>query len=1511
MYAGATMNTYLLNNIYPNRHQLDVNDNLQVATMDSMGGFQMMVANDKDYLTTRVSYKLNLTGPSVNVQTACSTSLVAIHMACSTLLSGECDMILAGGVSVNVPQKIGHLYQEGMIVTPDGHCRAFDARAQGTIFGSGVGIVVLKRLEDAIADEDHIYAVIKGSALNNDGGMKVGYMAPNGDGQAAVVTEAMAMAGVDAETISYVEAHGTGTPIGDPIEIGGLAQAFRTSTQKKNFCAVGSVKTNVGHLQIASGVVGFIKTVLSLYHKKLPPSLHFEQPNPQIDFANSPFYVNTTLKNWDTPGSPRRAGVNSLGIGGTNAHVILEEAPEIAPIKNEIERPYHLLTLSAKTEKALGELVNRYLEFLTSHPEVSLADVCFTASMGRSHFNHRLAAVAQSSLHLREQLTAFKTGTETLKLVSGQVTNKERPKIAFLFTGQGSQYVGMGRQLYETQPTFRQALEECDTILRPYLEHSLLQVLYPQAGETSLINETAYTQPALFAIEYALFQLWKSWGIQPDVVMGHSVGEYVAATVAGVFSLEEGLKLVATRARLMQALSARGEMVAVSATLNQVQSVIEPYYAQQVSIAAVNGSESLVISGEAQALAVICATLETQGIRIKSLQVSHAFHSPMMEPMLKEFEAVASSVSYSRPSINLISNLTGELATDDITTAQYWVRHVRQPVQFAASMEYLHQLGYEMFVEIGSQPILSSMGRQCLPEGVGVWLPSLRQQQDDWQQILSSLGQLYLQGVSVDWPSFYSDYPHCKVVLPTYPFQGQRYWIEAPTNEHQKTFSAQKASSQIVNLLNQGKTQQLAQLLEKTGKLSLDHLKILPELLEILVQEHKQQLTAATIGDWLYQVEWKPQPRQVKKILETPQNLQPSHWVIFADSDGVGQAFATRLQQQGHRCTLVYGGETYQSQESDVWHLNPAHPEEFERLLNDVITTSKLPLKGVIHLWSLKAASSENLTLPALEKAQRWGCGSVLHLVQALLKHSETASPRLWLVTRGTQPVKQKTDSLAVAQSPLWGLGKVIAMEQPQFWGGMLDLDPEAGVHDVEMLLREIQDPQGENQIVLRESQRYVARLVKQPWVVSNDISLRSDSTYLITGGLGALGLQVAQWMVKRGARHLVLTGRHEASNAAQEVISQLEQTKTQVLVVKADVSHREDVARILEKIDSSLPPLRGVIHAAGVLDDGVLSKLSWERLTSVMAPKVKGAWNLHTLTQNYSLEFFVCFSSITALLGSLGQGNYAAANAFMDALAHHRRAMGLPGLSINWGPWGAVGMAANVDDSHQVRWTAMGMSCIAPEQGLQVLEQLLGQSLAQVGILPIEWSVFQQQSSFTYQRPFLSGLLEEAASQKQDKPTEEKSYDLLEQLKAAPLSNRRNILMTYLQAEVTKVLGLGLSQLPELDRGFVEMGMDSLMAVQLNNRLRSHLGIPLPATLAIEYPTINKLFKYLSEEVMGWESLSNGDIDLPTTEDEQIDALSELEQISEQEFEASVANELAQIRSLLGGTRKSTERQG
>jgi amino acid adenylation domain-containing protein len=766
VYAGASMNSYILENLPTSLRDLG-----------PIGAFQLMIGNDKDYLPTRVSYKLNLKGPSLNIQTACSTSLVAIHMACLGLRSGECDLALAGGVAAHVPQKAGYLFQEGMIASPDGHCRPFDARAGGTVFGSGVGAVVLKRMPEALEDGDCIRAVIKGSAVNNDGSVKVGYTAPSVDGQAEAIRKAQEAAGIDPETVTYVEAHGTATALGDPIEIAALTQAFRSGTQQRGFCGIGSVKSNIGHLDAAAGVAGFVKTVLALEHKLLPPSLHYEEPNLQIDFESTPFYVVTQPTEWKSDGHPRRAGVSSFGIGGTNCHVVLEESPTIEPPTNDPERPGNILTLSARSRKALLEAVDRHRGFLAADEEISLADVCFSANAGRRHFEHRLAVVAESTEQLRERLSAGASGRRIKGVISNRAVAPQ-PKIAFLFTGQGAQYRGMGREVYETQPTFRRELDRCAEILRPHLEQPLLEVLYSEDGASSLLDQTAYTQPALFALEYALAKLWQSWGIEPMAVMGHSVGEYVAACVAGVFSLEGGLQLIAERGRLMQSLPQDGDMYAVFADERRVAAVVERYR-RDVSLASINGPSNVVISGRRAAVQEAVASLEVQGWETQKLNVSHSFHSPTMESIVGAFGQAVRRVSLSRPGISVISNVSGKPAAAEMATPEYWCGHIRQPVRFADSMASLIEQGYQVFLEIGPKPTLLGMGRECDPATGSAWIPSLRQGYGDWQQLLESLGELYVRGVSVDWSGFDRDYQRRRVPLPTYPFQRQRCWIEA------------------------------------------------------------------------------------------------------------------------------------------------------------------------------------------------------------------------------------------------------------------------------------------------------------------------------------------------------------------------------------------------------------------------------------------------------------------------------------------------------------------------------------------------------------------------------------------------------------------------------------------------------------------------------------------------------------------------------------------------------------
>jgi phthiocerol/phenolphthiocerol synthesis type-I polyketide synthase E len=775
VFAGATINTYLLVNLLSNPDLINGLDLVQVN-----------VTNGADFLTTRISYKLNLKGPSYLVQSACSTSLVAVHTACQSLLNEECDMALAGGVSINQKLLRGYRYTEGGIASPDGRCCAFDATAQGTLFGSGVGVVVLKRLEDALADGDCIRAVIKGSAINNDGALKVGYTAPSVEGQAQVITEALANAGVTAETISYVEAHGTGTPLGDPIEVQALTKAFRATTQKKGFCAIGSIKTNFGHLDAASGVTSLIKTVMALKHQFMPPSLHFERPNPNIDFAGSPFYVNAKLSEWKRNGSPRRAGVSSFGVGGTNAHVVLEEAPPQEP--SSYSRPSQAIVLSAKTSSALESATTNLLEYLKQHPNVNLADVAYTLQVGRRAFGHRRMIICETVADAVRTLETFDPcRVHTSSFSQQDEENKDQP-VVFMFPGQGAQYVNMGLELYRAEPFFRELVDWCSERLAAPLGFDLRMVLYPDAEHTAQaqeqLSQTWIAQPALFVVEYALARLWMQWGVRPQAMIGHSLGEYVAACLAGVFSLEDALALVAARGRLMQPLSG-GAMLAVPLTESEVQ----PWLCASISLAAINGPSQSVLAGPVETLEELAEQLALEGVGARHLPTSHAFHSQMMEPMIEQFTQEVKQTRRRSPQIPYISNLTGTWITEEaVQDPCYWAEHLRRTVRFADGLHEVFKKSERQLLEVGPGHTLSRLVRRH-PDVTSrrVVLASLPAQDDSLTEaafMLTTLGQLWLAGVSVDWPGLHARERRHRLPLPTYPFERRRYWIEEGVSHH-------------------------------------------------------------------------------------------------------------------------------------------------------------------------------------------------------------------------------------------------------------------------------------------------------------------------------------------------------------------------------------------------------------------------------------------------------------------------------------------------------------------------------------------------------------------------------------------------------------------------------------------------------------------------------------------------------------------------------------------------------
>ncbi len=818
LYAGCGQNTYFANHISG-----------RMEIVDRIGEFQTMLANEKDFLTTRAAYKLNLKGPAVSVNTACSTSLVAIIQACQALSSYQCDMALAGGISMTTPQNSGYVAQEGSMLSGNGHCRPFDASAQGTMFNNGAGLVVLKRLEDALHEGDRIYAVIRGSGINNDGADKVSFTAPSVDGQAEAIAMAQAYANFHPETISYIEAHGTATPLGDPIEIEALTQAFRVHTNAKQFCAIGSLKSNVGHLVAAAGVAGLIKTALALHYKKIPPSLNFEAPNPKIDFANSPFYVNTKLAEWSEGETPRRAGVSSFGVGGTNAHIVLEEAPQIT--NSGASRPQQLLLLSAKTNKALEVATANLLQHLQYNAEINLADVAYTLQRGRKAFNYRRSVVCHD---ITDAIAALQSLDPNQ--VSTRHTEIRNPAVVFMFPGQGSQYVNMGLNLYNREPVFQEVVDRCAEILKPLLGKDLREILYPVASEREtaaiFLRQTCFTQPALFVIEYALAQLWQSWGVKPQAMIGHSIGEFVAACIAGVFTLEDALMLVATRGRLMWDLP-QGAMLSVRLPAKEVK----PRLSAELAIAAINGPSLCVVSGPTEAIAALQKQLESEEVVCRHLHTSHAFHSPMMDSIIAPFAEVVGKVKLSPPQIPFVSTVSADWITaQQATDPMYWATHLRQTVRFAEGVQTLWQQPERLLLEVGPRITTTTLARQQAKDiKQQIAIASLNdnaENEAEWTALLKAVGQLWLAGVSIDWSNFYQKETRQRIPLPTYPFERQRFWIDPLPHPNR---------AEIPKLSN-------PQLLEKTQTMTISPQQKLISLLKDIIEE-TSGLEIASVDD--------------------------------------------------------------------------------------------------------------------------------------------------------------------------------------------------------------------------------------------------------------------------------------------------------------------------------------------------------------------------------------------------------------------------------------------------------------------------------------------------------------------------------------------------------------------------------------------------------------------------------------------------------------------------------------
>ncbi|MEM7584081.1 MAG: SDR family NAD(P)-dependent oxidoreductase [Acidobacteriota bacterium] len=1419
VYAGVAWNTYLLSNLI---HHPEL--------FEGAGGFQIFITNDKDFMPTRVAYKLDLKGPAMVVQTSCSTSLVATHLACLGLQSYECDMALVGGVTVRVPDLGGYVHQEGGLASPDGRCRPFDAAAAGTIFGSGVGVVVLKRLAEAVEDGDTIRAVIKGSAINNDGSMKVSYTAPSVEGQSEVIAAAQEMADIAPSTIRYIECHGTATALGDPIEIRALNKVFARSTSARGFCAIGSVKSNVGHLDAAAGIAGLIKTTLAIEHRKIPPTLHYEQANPAIDFASSPFYVAKELETWERNGTPRRAAVSSFGVGGTNAHVLLEEAPPAETV--EPSRPWQLLTLSARSATALQQTSDNLRDHLlwdlgssASATATHLADIAHTLRAGREVFRHRRFVLCRDH---REASAALSGELPAQMHTSVDAADPRSRPVAFLFSGQGSQYPRMGRDLYDHEPIFRAAVDRCTERLAPSLGQDLRNILWPVDSESAepkladpasaSLHSTRFTQPALFVLEVALAQLWMSWGVIPHAMLGHSIGELVAAHLAGVLSLDDALEAVAVRGQLMDDLP-RGAMLAVpmSETMAGEHLARHP----ELSLAAVNELDRVVISGPVDAIDALAEELAGSELEGRRLHTSHAFHSAMMDGAVDAFVAEMRKLSLQPPEIPFISNVTGTWITAEAATdPEYWGQHLRSTVRFADGVATLMADPDRLLLEVGPGRTLAHLARRHpVRQPQQAVITSLRHPREpasgpttDQAHMLAGLGRLWAAGLDLGSWALGVEEKRRRVPLPTYPFESRRYWIDG-------------RSDALAEATVQGQSTPSEQAAAPTPGMPLQQR---PDL-----------------ADWFYLPSWKPTLAPSEHSEHSEHSEQPSTWLILAPDD-LAQAFCTALDERQATGIAVGIGQPGKSleirersrEEHLAFRLDPAQQGVFDALVAALDQRDLIP-RSIVFAWSLDGGLEAPAVTEAgaFEMAQLLGSRALLALVRSLVGRFGADGLQINVVADGLVHLGGD-EPLRPEKAPLIGFSRVLPQELPGLTMRVIDTPRPATAEAALRLMQRLiaEESQSDHELIAyRGRRRYVEDFQALHLDIPSQSPLRPRGSYLLTGGLSGNGYALAQYLAREHQARLVLAEPSAPDAKVRSRLEALEALGGEVHLLAFDLvdagAWQQALAQTLERCGS----LHGILHTAGTVGEATFR--TWNEIDDChvaahFEPKIHATLALAEALDAAPLEdldFCLLLSSMASVLGGLAYGAYSAANRFLDAFAEDRaHRSSLPWLSLRWDVWQLEDESVQITDLRS-DLAELGMT---RRQGEEAFERVLsaGMDGIMVSTADLQHRLLERRQRIESRRP---NARERGV--RHPRPDLGTPYAA----PASPLEQRI--------AEVWQEL-LGFEDIG-LDDNFFELGGDSFVAVRAAARLREVLEIDLPVAQLFRRVTVRSLAELLDRD--------------------------------------------------------------